>query len=89
VAEQNLAEEDAAATLAGIAAGSVGRCLLPWIPPMRGRAEAGIIEQWKQLALSEPDARRRADYCGLALVFAELTDCRPQWKRALERWNVE
>ena len=25
----------------------------------------------------------------LALVFAELTDCRPLWKQALEGWNVE
>jgi hypothetical protein len=88
VAERNLTEEDAAATLAGIAEGRVARCLLPWIPLMWGGAEAGIIEQWKPLALAEPDARR-ADYGGLALVFAELTDCRPQWKKALEGWNVE
>jgi hypothetical protein len=59
------------------------------VAEMRGGAEVVIIEQWKQLALAEPDARRRADYGGLALVFAELTDCRPQWKRALEGWNVE
>src|SRR4029077_20958072 len=40
-------------------------------------------------AQAEPDARRRADYAGLALVFAELTDCRPVWKQALEGWNME
>ena len=56
---------------------------------MQGGAEAAIIELWKQLAQAEPDARRRADYAGLALVFAELTDCRPLWKQALEGWNVE
>ena len=28
------------------------------------------------------------DYGGLALVFAELTGCRPQWKQALEVWNM-
>ena len=33
--------------------------------------------------------RRRADYGGLALVFAELSDCRQAWKEALEGWNVE
>ena len=43
----------------------------------------------KDLAQAEPEARRRADYAGLALVFAELTDCRPAWKQALEGWNVE
>jgi hypothetical protein len=48
-----------------------------------------VIEQWQRLARSEPDARRRANYAGLALVFAELTDCRPVWKQALEGWNVE
>jgi hypothetical protein len=54
-----------------------------------GGAEASIIERWKQLAQADPDARRRADYAGLALVFAELTDCRPLWKQALQGWNVE
>jgi hypothetical protein len=89
VAERNLAEEDAAATLADMARGNRGRWLLPWIPLMRGGAEASIIEQWKELAQAEPDNRRRADYGGLALVFSELTDCRPLWKQALEGWNVE
>ena len=72
-----------------IAEGRVARCLLPFIPLMQGGAEASIIERWMQLAQAEPDARRRADYAGLALVFAELTDCRPAWKQALEGWNVE
>ncbi len=89
VAERNLAEEDAAATLAALAAGQWGRWLLPWIPLMRGGATEGIMDEWKQLAQAEPDARRRADYAGLALVFAELTDCHPQWKQALEGWNVK
>src|SRR5437016_12304960 len=56
---------------------------------MHGGAERRIMEQWKDLAQAEPEARRRADYAGLALVFAELTDCRPAWKQALEGWNVE
>lgn len=89
VVERNLAEEDAAATLAGIAAGQLGACLLPLIPLMRGGAEPGIIAQWKPLALAEPDERRRGDYGGLALVFAELAGCWPQWHQALEGWNVE
>jgi flagellar biosynthesis/type III secretory pathway protein FliH len=56
---------------------------------MRGGAEVSTIGEWKALALVEPDARRRADFGGLALVFAELTDCRLQWQQALEGWNVE
>ena len=35
------------------------------------------------------DRTPACDYAGLALVFAELTDCRPVWKQALEGWNVE
>ncbi|HEV3448876.1 MAG TPA: hypothetical protein VG099_29845 [Gemmataceae bacterium] len=89
VAERNLREEDAAQTLARIADGRVVRCLLPFIPLMHYGGEARKIERWKQLAQAEPDARRRADYAGLALVFADLTDCRPVWKQALEGWNVE
>jgi hypothetical protein len=89
VGERNLRDEDAAATLAGIAAGHIARCLLPFIPLMRGGAEPGIIAEWKTLAQAEPDVRRRSDYGGLALVFSELTDCRPLWKRELEGWNVE
>jgi hypothetical protein len=56
---------------------------------MQGGAEASIIAQWKKLAEAEHDVCLRADYAGLALVFAELTDCRPAWKSALEGWNVE
>src|SRR5712692_5100354 len=52
-------------------------------------AAPGIIAEWKALAQAEPDSRRRSDYGGLALVFAELTDGQPLWKRALEGWNVE
>jgi hypothetical protein len=89
VGECNLEQEDAAATLRGIARRRVARCILPWIPLMHGGGEAAIIAQWKRVAEAEPDARRRADYGGLALVFAELAACRLEWKSALEGWNVE
>jgi hypothetical protein len=89
VAERNLRDEDAAETLASIANGRVARCILPFVPLMRGGADPGIIARWKQIAQADPDTRRRADYAGLALVFADLTDCRPVWKRRLEGWNVE
>jgi hypothetical protein len=89
VVERNFQEEDATATLEQVANGQVARCLLPFIPLMQGGADAGIIARWKALAEAEPDARRRADYAGLALVFADLTECRPVWKQALGGWNVE
>src|SRR3954462_11843173 len=55
---------------------------------MHGAGEAGIIEQWKQLAATEPDSQLRSAYAGLALIFAELSHCVPQWQQALEGWNV-
>jgi hypothetical protein len=88
VEERDLAGEDAAAVLSGIASGAVARCLLPLVPLMQGGAEAGIIQQWVQLASAEPDVRRRGDYSGLALVFAEAVNCQPVWKQALQGWNV-
>ena len=83
------AEEDASATLAGIASGELLRGLLPWIPLMRSGGEAGIIMEWRRLALEEPSVQRRGDYGGLALVFAELAGRRPVWRQALEGWNMQ
>jgi hypothetical protein len=84
IVQRTLRDEDAAATLQGIAAGAVTPWILPWIPLMRGGADPGIIETWKQLASAEPDDRARADYGGLVLIFAELGGCWPIWKQALE-----
>jgi len=89
VQETDLASEDAAATLQRIAAGTLERCLLPWIPLMQGGNSAGIIGHWKALATAEADAERRGDWGGLVLVFADAVGTRALWKRALEGWNVE
>ena len=88
VAEINLATLDAAATLQGIAAGTITRALLPWIVLMRGGGESSNIEQWKQIAQTEPDPRRRSDYGGVALIYAEQTAWQNNWDKALEGWNV-
>jgi hypothetical protein len=80
---------DAAATLAEIERGETARCLLPWIPLMQGGGQEAIIETWKRLAEQEPDSRRRAEYGGLALVFAELRPYAAAWKKGLEGWNVQ
>lgn len=55
---------------------------------MSGAGDSAIIERWKELAGAEPDSRRRADYGGLALVFAELAGVHSIWKHELEGWNV-
>ncbi len=88
VVERNLGDEDAAAVLAEIAAGRLRLCLLPWIPLLHGGGEAAIIQQWLELAGRETDSRRRSDYGGLALVFAEAAVGRKEWQEALKGWNV-
>ncbi|MHB1423308.1 MAG: hypothetical protein ACYC3I_08960 [Gemmataceae bacterium] len=55
---------------------------------MHGGAEAGIIQRWIELASQEPDSRRRGDYGGVTLVFAEAAKRLPVWKEALKEWNV-
>ena len=88
VAERDLEAEDAAAVLAGIAAGTIASCLLPFIPLMQGGAEAAIMAEWLRLAALETDARRRGDYGGLAMVLAEAAGRRDVWTQALKGWNV-
>src|SRR5205823_2252681 len=79
---------EAGATLAGIAAGTVPGVVLPFIPLMHGGDDSAIIQHWIALASAEPDARRRGDYGGLALVFAEAAGSRDVWKQALKGWNM-
>ena len=86
--QRTLRDEDAGATLAEVAAGRRGRCVLPWVVLMHGAGESGIIQAWCRLAGQEPDSRLRADLGGLARVFAELTGHARAWRQALKRWNV-
>jgi hypothetical protein len=88
VVERNLAGEDARAVLAAIGSGQTGRIVLPLIPLMQGGGDAGIMAEWVRLASAETDARRRADFGGLALVFAEAGGCRAAWKQTLKEWNM-
>jgi hypothetical protein len=88
VVERNLCDEYAAGVLEAIAEGKISRCLFPWIPLMQGGDEAGIIQRWIELASQESESRLRADYGGLALVFAEAAKRLPLWKEALKEWNV-
>jgi hypothetical protein len=88
VAERNLQDEEAAPLLANITAGSMSRTLLPWVSLMRGGDQPAIIQQWLELARQEPDSRRRGDYGGLALVFAEAAKRLATWKDVLKGWNM-
>jgi hypothetical protein len=83
-----LGREDAGRTLASVAAGTVSRAMLPWVLLMAGGGEVATVAEWKRVAEGEPDARKRVDYGGLAVVFAELVGCQDVWKKGLEGWNV-
>src|SRR5262249_48206008 len=50
VVERNLRDEGATETLVRMAEARVARCILPFIPLMRGGAGADIIEQRKAIA---------------------------------------
>jgi hypothetical protein len=86
---RNVYTEDAAATLAGVVAGTIARCLLPWIALMQGGEQEGIIQEWRRLVREETDRALQANYVGLALVFAEKRRRGEVWRRALEGFNVE
>ncbi|HBI43565.1 MAG TPA: hypothetical protein DDY78_12045 [Planctomycetales bacterium] len=86
---RTLREESATATLADIEQGRIARCILPWVPLMRGGDQAEVVEEWKRLAAAEADPKHRGDYGGLAKVFAELAGRSEVWRTGLEGWNVE
>src|SRR5262249_3957852 len=88
VRQRTMREEDAAQTLAAIGTGRTARCLLPWIPLMRGASDPAIITEWRRLVEAEPQGRLRADFVGLALVFAELVRHKGAWKTGLEGLNM-
>lgn len=86
---RNLSRVSARTTLASVASGSTSRCLLAWVPLMRGAGKADVVTEWRRLAEQEPNARLRGDYAGLALLFAELAERRGVWEKGLEGWNVQ
>ncbi len=83
-----MSEESAATLLRRIAAAELPRDLLVWTPLMADGDDLVVISEWKRLALLQPEARRRAEYAGLALVFAELANRRDIWAEALKEWNM-
>jgi hypothetical protein len=85
----NLSTMSAAGVLERIAGGELGRTVLAWAPLMQGGGEPAVASRWVELARQEPDPQFRADYAGLALVFAECARCRPVWEKALEGWEME
>jgi hypothetical protein len=86
---RTLRDEDAAATLRRIERGELERPVLPWVALMRGAGQRGIIQEWRRLALQEPDSRWRSELGALALVFAELAKRQAIWKSVLGEWSMK
>jgi hypothetical protein len=84
----NLSGMSAAEALERIGKGELGRTILCWAPLMKDGGEPGVIARWVELARDEPDAQLRADYAGLAKVFAEATGRLEAWDKALEGWDM-
>lgn len=84
-----LSQQSAMKTLERILAGELGRCVLPWIPLMDGGDTPAVMERWREVALTEPNATFRAQYGTLALVFADAARRVTMWEVALEGWNVK
>ena len=72
IEQRTLRDEDARETLNAIAAGSILRWLLAWLPLMHGGAEPGIIEAWTVEAAREARPRDRGLLAHLTLTFATL-----------------
>ena len=83
-----MSAESGALLLCRIASEELPLGLLPWVPLMGDASNPSVIEEWKRLGLLEPDSRRRSEYGGLALIFAELTPHHAKWVEALKEWNV-
>jgi hypothetical protein len=83
-----LAQQSAAETLRRIAAGALGRSVLPWVPLMASGEDSAVVQEWARLAREEPDRQRRSDYGGLAAVFAESVDRQAIWRQVLEGWEM-
>jgi hypothetical protein len=90
VLRRSLADEDAAAIIAGVASGKISPWLLGWVPLMQHGDESAIIAAWRQAAGRQvTDARDRADLGSLALVLAGLAGCKPYWQAGLRGWNMK
>jgi hypothetical protein len=88
VGTMSLARESAAATVERIGRGELGRSIMPWVPLMAGGDDAAVIAEWVRLAGTEPNAQRRGDVPGLALIFADSVGRLPVWKQALEGFDM-
>jgi hypothetical protein len=90
VLRRSLADEDAAAVIAGVASGRISSWQLGGVPLMHHGGESSIIAAWREAAARQvTNTRDRADLGSLALVLSTLAGCRADWERGLKGWNMK
>jgi hypothetical protein len=87
--ERNLESESADEVLAGIESRRWSRCLLPWVPLMAGADNPTVVDRWKKLAEAEPSSQRKAEFGGIAILFAGRVGRKDLWQDKLKGWNME
>jgi hypothetical protein len=84
VGMRHVYQEAAERTLEAVAAGTVARCVMVWVPLMDGGDQAEVARRWREIADGEPDVRVRGTYGLLAVTLAEKRGRRELWAKALE-----
>ena len=85
---RHVRQEQAEATLEGIAAGRIALCILVWVPLMIGGDDPDVLERWQEVALLQKEPHLLADYVALTRVFAELAGRQAAWTAALKEFNM-
>jgi hypothetical protein len=85
----NVADDDAAATLAVVRAEPDFWGLLYWVPLMQGAEQPEMVADWRAVLESLPlTPTQRGNLQGIALVFAELAGCFLVWERGLQELDM-
>lgn len=87
VRQRNLAQEDASATLEGIANGSVPAVVLPLVPLMIGGDQPAVVTVWAE-RLRAVAEDQQGTLAGWTRVFADAARCLDLWRAATEGWGV-
>jgi len=84
VREVYLHEWSSEKILTGIASGQIDPLVLVWIPLMQAVDVADVARQWLLLWARETDEAFRRELASMTGVFAELSEQREPWLKALE-----
>ena len=85
----NIGNDSAIDLLAEVDAEPTSWGLLFWIPLSQGGGESASIQQTLTFAQRVESSRNRADLGKVLLVMADLAGNEPQWRKALEAWNMK